>query len=118
MLQSIEFIKLLSLIGIPSIFAMVCALGGMLKRQGDKIKILMDAQQAQMRRDLIEDYYKWEKSETIPERDLTSWVAQYNAYHHAAVLQGAVLRLHWRDGPFFLRSAFSVDKDTVRSPAS
>lgn len=81
MLQSIEFIKLLSLIGIPSIFAMVCALGGMLKRQSDKIKILMDAQQAQMRRDLIEDYYKWEKSETIPERDLTSWVAQYNAYH-------------------------------------
>lgn len=80
-MQSIEFIKLLSLIGIPSIFAMVCALGGMLKKQGEKIKILMEAQQAQMRRDLIEDYYKWEKSDTIPERDLTSWVAQYDAYH-------------------------------------
>lgn len=81
MMQSIEFIKFLSLIGIPSIFAMVCYIFKMLKGQGQKIKILMDAQQAQMRRDLIEDYYKFEKSNTIPERDLTSWVAQYEAYH-------------------------------------
>ena len=108
MMQSIEFIKLLSLIGIPSIFAMVCYIFKMLKSQGQKIKILMDAQQAQMRRDLIEDYYRREKSETILERDLTSWVAQYNAYHalgangvldniYASMMQKRVIKDEYKD---------------------
>jgi len=95
MIQSIEFIKLLSLIGIPSIFAMVCALGGMLKNQGRKIKILMDAQQAQMRRDLTEDYYKYKSRGKISQRDLDDWEAQYQAYH-ALGANGVLDSIHVR----------------------
>lgn len=81
MMQNIEVIKWMSLLGIPTIFAMVAALTRMLIGQGKKISILMAAQQAQMRRDLMEDYYRHKANGYISSRDIDDWEAQYQAYH-------------------------------------
>ena len=71
----------MSLVGIPSLFLMFCGVIKMISAQSRRIKILMDAQQAQMRRNLTGDFYKYKERGRISQRDLDDWVAQYDAYH-------------------------------------
>lgn len=75
----------MTMLGVPTVFAMVCALGKMLWTQGKKISVLMAAQQAQMRRDLMEDYYTFMELGKISARDMDTWEAQYQAYHALGV---------------------------------
>ena len=79
--RSVEVIKAMSLIGIPTICAILCGVFKALTDQSKKIQILMDAQQAQMRRGLVQDYYSFKKAGEISQRDLDDWEAQYQAYH-------------------------------------
>lgn len=79
--QPIKIIETMSLIGIPTIFAIICWISKTVWLQGKRIQILMKAQQAQMRRDLMEDYYRHMQNGYITDRDLEVWDAQYKAYH-------------------------------------
>lgn len=81
MTQAVHIIELMSLIGLPTIFVIVVGIVKILVEQGRRIKILMAAQQAQMRRDLIKDYYMFKNAGVISQRDLDDWEAQYQAYH-------------------------------------
>jgi hypothetical protein len=81
MSHAIKMIEIMSLFGIPTLFAIVCWIFKMVWNQGNRIQILMKAQQAQMRRDLMEDYYRHMHNGYITDRDLEIWDAQYKAYH-------------------------------------
>lgn len=45
------------------------------------IKLLMKAVQAQMRGQLLDDYYKYEEQGWISDGDMQEWENQYKAYH-------------------------------------
>lgn len=79
--QPIKIIEMMSLFGIPTLFGIICWISRMVWTQGKRINILMKAQQAQMRRDLMEDYYKHMSNGYVTDRDLGTWIAQYDAYH-------------------------------------
>ena len=79
--QPLKIIEAMSLFGIPTLFGIVCWISRMIWTQGKRINILMKAQQAQMRRDLMEDYYTHMANGYVTDRDLATWIAQYDAYH-------------------------------------
>ena len=66
-----------SALGLPTILAILV----WLIKQGQKIAILMSAQQAQMRTKLLELFHKYEKRGYITEEELADWENQYQAYH-------------------------------------
>lgn len=71
----------LGLLGVPTIFALVSAL---IKAVVDVIKqmqILMAAQKAQMRSQLLAQYYEYEKRGFIYSDEQQEWENQYQAYH-------------------------------------
>lgn len=76
-----EWLTWFNLIGLPSIFL----IGSWCFRQtikfGKSLKILMDAQQKQMRRDLMNDYHKYMQDGYISDEDLETWESGYQAYH-------------------------------------
>lgn len=74
-------ISLLGLLGFPTIFAMVLWLVNKIKKDANQIKILMAAQQAQMRSQLLKDYYTYTNRGYVYESELEDWMSQYNAYH-------------------------------------
>ncbi len=77
----IDYLKILNIIGIPSLVVMA---GWCVKKTiqfGKAIKILADAQQKQMRRDLMADYHRFKRQGFIEEEDLDTWEAAYQAYH-------------------------------------
>lgn len=67
----------MGIIGFPSIFAILvwCF------NQGQKIKILMKSQQAQMRTKLLELYHKYYDQGWLTEEEMEDWENQYQAYH-------------------------------------
>lgn len=76
-----ETLKFLTTLGIPSLFAILCAVVGKLIVQGKKINILMKAIQSQMRSDLLRDYYKYKEAGFISSDDLDDWENRYQSYH-------------------------------------
>lgn len=88
-----NLVQYMALLGIPTIFTLVCGVIQTIRTQGKKITILMEAQQAQMRRDLLEDYYKYKKTKTITERNLSAWEEQYKAYHELGA-NGVLDKVH------------------------
>ena len=72
-----EILSWASALGLPTILVILvwCV------RQGQKIAILMSAQQAQMRTKLLELFHKYEKRGYITEEELKDWENQYQAYH-------------------------------------
>ena len=76
-----EFVSWLGVIGVPSIFAMV---SWCIKRcicYGKELKILLKAQQAQMRSQLLDQYHFYMDGGWISEEHLEDWENQYQAYH-------------------------------------
>lgn len=74
-------VELLATFGVPSIFAILCAVVGWLIAQGKKISVLMKAVQSQMRSDLLKDYYMYKLAGVISSDDLDDWENRYKAYH-------------------------------------
>lgn len=72
-----EVLTWASALGLPTILAILV----WVIKQGQKIAILMSAQQAQMRTKLLELYHKYEKRGYITEEELEDWENQYQAYH-------------------------------------
>lgn len=71
----------LGMIGVPSIFAMTVACVKACVSFFKQLKILQEAQKAQMRGQLIDKYYEFKKQGFVYEDQLQEWSNQYDAYH-------------------------------------
>lgn len=76
-----DTLYILGLLGIPSIFTLIVFISKRVKEDTKQIKILMAAQQAQMRSQLLKDYYHYKNRGFIYEAELKDWLNQYEAYH-------------------------------------
>lgn len=74
-------LNFIAVLGFPTVFGMIAALARRTKKYSEQIKTLMNAQQAQMRSQLLKDYYKYTQRKFIYEAELEDWINQYNAYH-------------------------------------
>lgn len=70
-----------NIIGLPTLFAMTAWFVKKLLEFGKQMKILMNAQQKQMRRELTQDYHRYMGQGYIEDDDLDMWEAGYQAYH-------------------------------------
>lgn len=71
----------MALIGVPSLFACVVWFAKKVTQFGKQMKILMNAQQKQMRRELQIDFHEAMAKGEISDEDLETWEASYQAYH-------------------------------------
>lgn len=74
-------LNFMAVLGIPTIFGIVVAVYKKFKTYSGELKILMAAQQAQMRSQLLKDYYTYTKRGYVLESELEDWESQYQAYH-------------------------------------
>ena len=76
-----EFVVWLGVLGIPSIFAMAVWCIKCCTRYTKQLKVLIKAQQAQMRSQLLDRYHMYLDDGWISEENLEDWENQYQAYH-------------------------------------
>ena len=74
-------LNIMAILGFPTVFVMLSALFKKVGKYSGQIKILMSAQQAQMRSQLLKDYYTYKNRGFIYEAELQDWISQYEAYH-------------------------------------
>ena len=71
----------MEILGIPTIFGLTSWCVNQCICFKRKLDILMKAQKAQMRAQLLKDYYFYEKQGWISDIEMKEWQNQYNAYH-------------------------------------
>lgn len=71
----------LGLLGVPTIFGLVSILVKAVVDVIKQMRILMAAQKAQMRSQLMSQYYEYEKRGFIYSDEQQDWENQYQAYH-------------------------------------
>lgn len=71
----------LGVLGIPSIFAMMVYCLRLCTKYATQIKILHAAQKAQMRSQLLAQYYTIKERGWVWADELDDWMNQYKAYH-------------------------------------
>ena len=71
----------MGILGVPTIFTLCVWLLNRIKKDAMQIKTLMAAQQAQMRSQLLKDYYTYTNRGYVYESELEDWENQYQAYH-------------------------------------
>lgn len=76
-----SIVSVLGTFGIPTIFAICVHCYNQVRKFGKKMEILMKAQQAQMRAQLLADYHSAMRDGFISEDDLQEWENQYQSYH-------------------------------------
>ena len=81
-----EICKYLTMIGVPSIFIMTSWCIKACSNFFKQLKILQEAQKAQMRGQLMDKYYEIKARGYVWADELDEWVNQWSAYH---VLKGA-----------------------------
>lgn len=74
-------LNILAILGFPSLFVLVSVTIKKMSKYSEQIKILMDSQQAQMRSQLLKDYYKYRDRGFIYESELQDWKDCYEKYH-------------------------------------
>lgn len=79
--KTMIILNIMAILGFPTVFVMLSALFKKVGKYSGQIKILMSAQQAQMRSQLLKDYYKYTQRKFIYEAELEDWMNQYEAYH-------------------------------------
>lgn len=77
----IQIITFFGLLGIPSIGTMIFWFVNICKKYTKDLQILQNAQKAQMRSQLLKQYYFYKEQGWIYSDDLDDWMNQYNAYH-------------------------------------
>lgn len=77
-----EIISLMGAFGIPSIFAMTLWCIKCCRQYTKQLKVLAEAQQAQMRAQLLEQYHYYMDGGWISEEHMQEWENQYQAYHN------------------------------------
>lgn len=76
-----EIVSILGILGIPSIFAMTMYCIKECRRFAKQLDILHSAQKAQMRSQLLEQYYLIKNRGYVYADELDDWMNQYKAYH-------------------------------------
>ena len=76
-----ELITWMSALGIPSIFVMTTWCIKCFIHYTKQLKVLVKAQQAQMRSQLLEQYHDYMDAGWISEEHMEDWENQYQAYH-------------------------------------
>ena len=76
-----KIVSIFGIIGIPSIFTIVMWCFSECRKYANQISILMKAQQAQMRNQLLEQYHRYIQQGYISEEEMEDWENQYQAYH-------------------------------------
>ena len=71
----------LGVLGIPSLFTILVWFINHFRKSAKNLKILMEAQQAQMRGELLKDFHFFKKQGYISDIELKEWEHQYLAYH-------------------------------------
>ncbi|MBQ0090885.1 MAG: hypothetical protein KBT27_16290 [Prevotellaceae bacterium] len=79
--EFIQVVTAMGLIGIPSIFSLTMWCVKECTKYSKQLIILMRAQKAQMRAQLLKDYSFYKNQGWISDVELKEWVNQYNAYH-------------------------------------
>ena len=79
--KTMIILNIMAILGFPTVFVMLSALFKKVGKYSGQIKILMSAQQAQMRSQLLKDYYTYKNRGFIYEAELQDWISQYEAYH-------------------------------------
>ena len=81
-MEKIHYIlNILAILGFPTVFAIVVATLKRINKVSEQIKILMKAQQEQMRGQLLKDFYVYKNRGYIYEYEIRDWELQYKAYH-------------------------------------
>ena len=70
-----------NIIGVPALFTITVWFGKKVILFGRQMKILMNAQQKQMRRELTMDFHMYLDRGYIEDDELDLWEAGYQAYH-------------------------------------
>ena len=81
MQKLIYVLNILAILGFPSLFVLVSISIKKMSKYAKQIKVLMEAQQAQMRSQLLKDYYTYTSRGFILEAELQDWINSYEAYH-------------------------------------
>lgn len=76
-----DIIAYLALLGVPSIFVMTGWCIKACKTFYKRLDILASAQKAQMRGQLLDQFYKYKERGFVYQDQLDEWVNQYDAYH-------------------------------------
>lgn len=76
-----SIVAVLGVFGIPSIFAMTTYCIKECRKFTHQLEILHSAQKAQMRSQLLEQYYVIIDRGWVWDTELTEWINQYKAYH-------------------------------------
>ena len=79
--KTMIILNIMAILGFPTVFVMLSALFKKVGKYSGQIKILMSAQQAQMRSQLLKDYYTYKRRGFVYEAELSDWMSQYDAYH-------------------------------------
>lgn len=76
-----EIASWLGMLGVPTIFAMTVWCIKACANFFNQLKILQEAQKAQMRGQLMDKYYEYKDRGFIWSDELQEWSNQYDAYH-------------------------------------
>lgn len=76
-----EIVSILGILGIPSIFAMTVWCIRSCSNFFKQLKVLQEAQKAQMRGQLMDRYYIIKDRGFIWEDEVTEWINQWTSYH-------------------------------------
>ncbi len=76
-----KVVTYLGALGVPSIFAMTMWCIRCCLQYSRQLKVLVKAQQAQMRSQLLEQYHFYMNDGWISEEHMEDWENQYQAYH-------------------------------------
>lgn len=77
----VHVVTIFGIFGIPSIFTMTMWCIKKCNEFKRTLVILMQAQKAQMRAQLLKDYKMYIEQGYIPDVEMKEWQNQYNAYH-------------------------------------
>lgn len=76
-----EIVTYTAAFGIPTLFSLATWCLTRTFKFANQLKILMTAQQAQMRGELLKDYYSFTERGYVTDLELADWENRYNAYH-------------------------------------
>ena len=79
--KTLLILNIFAILGFPTVFAVIVALSKKMGKFSKQIKILMEAQQAQMRSQLLKDYYTYKRRGFVYESELEDWENLYKNYH-------------------------------------
>lgn len=85
-----EVVSWLGMLGIPTIFAIAMSCVRSCYKFSKQLNILMAAQKAQMRSQLLEQFHEYEAQGWVSEDNLLEWCNQYSAYHELVGSNGVL----------------------------